>query len=196
MLTDDEKWNAVVQCDSTYDCVFWYGVKTTGIFCRPSCKSKVPLRHNVEFFNEIQHACESGLRPCKRCRPDLVEFNPVLDVTEKVKFILDTWYDDRLQLAARLKELGISRNHLISLFRKQYQATPVEYCNKLRIEKAAQLIKESDGTILSIALLCGFGSLSTFYQFFKKHIGLTPQEYRKINKKCEKSNDYKCQPKD
>ena len=196
MLTDDEKWNAVVQCDSTYVCVFWYGVKTTGIFCRPSCKSKVPLRHNVEFFNEIQHACESGLRPCKRCRPDLVEFNPVLDVTEKVKFILDTWYDDRLQLAARLKELGISRNHLISLFRKQYQATPVEYCNKLRIEKAAQLIKESDGTILSIALLCGFGSLSTFYQFFKKHIGLTPQEYRKINKKCEKSNDYKCQPKD
>ncbi|WP_312561889.1 Ada metal-binding domain-containing protein, partial [Anaerospora sp.] len=49
MPTEDEKWNAVVQCDSTYDRVFWYGVKTTGIFCRPSCKSKVPLRHNVAF---------------------------------------------------------------------------------------------------------------------------------------------------
>ncbi len=196
MLTEDEKWNAVVQCDSTYDRVFWYGVKTTGIFCRPSCKSKVPLRHNVAFFNDLQQAYDSGLRPCKRCRPDLVEFNPALDVTEKVKFILDTCYDDRLQLADRMKELRISRNHLISLFRKQYHATPVEYCNRLRIAKAAQLIKESDETILSIALLCGFGSLSTFYQFFKKHIGLTPQEYRKINKKCEESNDYKCQQKD
>lgn len=56
LLTDKEKWDAVVKCDSTYDGLFFYGVKTTGIFCRPSCKSKEPLRNNVEFFNGVEQA--------------------------------------------------------------------------------------------------------------------------------------------
>ncbi len=96
-----------------------------------------------------------------------------------MKRILDTCYDDRLMLAAKIKALGISRNHLIALFRTHYHVTPVEYSNQLRTAKAAQMLRETDTAILQIALQCGFGSVSTFYHFFKKHIGFTPQEYRR-----------------
>lgn len=192
-LTSDEKWNAVVQCDSSYDRLFFYGVKTTGIFCRPSCKSKEPRRNNVEFFDAIEQAYAYGLRPCKRCRPDLTDFNPSLDLTERAKYIFDTYYDDRYKLAAEIKGLGISHNYLIHLFRKQFNITPVEYTNRLRIEKAAQMIKDSDATILSIALMCGFGSLSTFYELFKKQIGFTPKEYRRQGMCVMVRNDNKCQ---
>lgn len=189
MLTEEEKWDAVVCCDSQYDRLFWYGVKTTGIFCRPSCKSKVPLKDNILFFDNIQQAYEYGLRPCKRCRPDLIEFNPGLEAAQNVKRILDTYYDDRLVLAAKIKALGISRNHLIALFRTHYHMTPVDYSNQLRTAKAAEILRETDAAILQIALQCGFGSVSTFYQFFKKHLGFTPQEYRKNNRNRKDSHD-------
>jgi AraC family transcriptional regulator of adaptative response / methylphosphotriester-DNA alkyltransferase methyltransferase len=178
-LTKDEKWNAVIDCDNSYDGVFFYGVKTTGIFCRPSCKSKEPRRNNVEFFDEIKEAYAYGLRPCKRCRPDLIEFRPMSDLIEKAKHVFDTWFADRHKLAAEIKELGISQNHLIHLFRQQFHMTPVEYINTLRVEKARQMLLSTDTNILNIALLCGFGSLSTFYEFFKKQVGLPPNEYRK-----------------
>ncbi|MBC8015434.1 MAG: methylphosphotriester-DNA--protein-cysteine methyltransferase family protein [Sporomusaceae bacterium] len=182
-LTNHEKWNAVVHCDSSYDGIFIYGVKTTGIFCRPSCKSKEPLKTNVEFFDEIEQAHAYGLRPCKRCRPDLIEFKPILDLIEKVKHIFDTYYDDPDELSNKSKELGASQNYLSRLFRQQLNMTPVEYINKLRVGKAMQMLSNTDTTILDIALLCGFGSLSNFYEFFKKHVGLTPKEYRKTNNK-------------
>jgi AraC family transcriptional regulator of adaptative response / methylphosphotriester-DNA alkyltransferase methyltransferase len=159
--------------------VFFYGVKTTGVFCRPSCKSKAPLKTNVEFFDNIDQAYAYGLRPCKRCRPDLLEFRPVLDLLEKAKQIIDTYFTDRRKLTVEIKELGVSQNHFIQLFRKQFAMTPVEYANKLRVEKAMQLLAGTDTTILNIALLSGFGSLSTFYDFFKKQVGLTPKQYRR-----------------
>ena len=179
VLTKDEKWKAVVHCDNSYDGAFFYGVKTTGIFCRPSCKSKEPRRNNVEFFDEIKEAYDYGLRPCKRCRPDLIEFRPMLDLIEKAKHIFDTYFADRFKLAAEFKELGISQNHFIHLFRQQFHMTPVEYINRLRVEKAMQMLSNTDINILNIAILCGFGSLSTFYEFFKKQTRQTPKEYRK-----------------
>jgi AraC family transcriptional regulator of adaptative response / methylphosphotriester-DNA alkyltransferase methyltransferase len=178
-FTKDEKWNAVVRCDDSYDGLFFYGVKTTGIVCRPSCKSKEPLRSNVAFFDDIKEAYAWGFRSCKRCRPDLATFRPMLDLIEKAKHIFDTYFADRHSLTAEIKMLGISQNHLIYLFRQQFQMTPVEYINTLRVEKARQMLLSTDGSILNIALVCGFGSLSTFYEFFKKQVGMPPNEYRK-----------------
>jgi len=178
-LTNNDKWEAVVQCDSSYDGMFFYGVKTTGVFCRPSCKSKEPLRNNVEFFDNIEQAYFNGLRPCKRCRPDLIEFKPMLDLIERAKCIFDTYFDDRHKLRAEIKALGISQNHLIRLFRQEFHKTPLEYTNNMRVEKAMKMISTMDTNIADIALQCGFGSLSTFYVLFKKQVGLVPKEYRK-----------------
>lgn len=178
-LTDNEKWLAVVKCDNSYDGRFFYGVKTTGIFCRPSCKSKEPLRDNVEFFDGIEQAYAYGLRPCKRCRPDLIEYKPMQELTQKAKYIFDTCFDDPKKLSLELKNLGVSQNRLIKLFRQDFDMTPVEYINKLRVSKAKKLLKDSNEKILNTALLCGFGSLSSFYHVFKKQVGVTPGEYKK-----------------
>ena len=174
-----EKWDAVVNCDDKYDGKFFYGVKTTGIFCRPSCKSKEPLRENVKFFDKIDQAYADGLRPCKRCRPDLIEYKPMKELAEEAKKVFDTCFDDPMKLKLNIKKLAISQNRLINLFQKQFNSTPLEYINKLRVGKAAELIEHSDNSILNIAMLSGFGSLSSFYNVFKKYIGIAPGEYKK-----------------
>ncbi len=184
VLTKEQKWDALVKCDKSYDGKFLYGVKTTGIFCRPSCKSKVPLRKNVEFFNNLEEAYAYGLRPCKRCRPDLFEYKPMLEVIKKAKNTYDTYYDDSYRLSLEVKQLNISQNHLIRLFHNEYGMTPTEYINKLRVDKAIELITDMDMNILNIATSCGFGSLSNFYACFKKQVGLTPNTLRR------RQNDY------
>ncbi len=178
-LTDNEKWKAVIECDSEYDGQFFYGIKTTGIVCKPSCKSKKPKKDNVVFFDKIEDAYDYGLRSCKRCRPEIAGFKPMEDIIIKAKRIYDNYYFDRDKLAIKIGELGISQNHFIHLFRQQYNMTPVEYLNTLRIEKAKELLVGNKENILSIALKCGFGSLSTFYETFKKQVGTTPNKYRK-----------------
>ncbi len=175
-----EKWNAVIGNDSAYDGVFYYGVKTTGIFCRPSCKSKEPKPTNVSFFDNIDQAYEYGLRPCKRCRPDLIQFNPMDEIMEQAKKIMDTYFTYPETLSEKLKELGVSQNYFISLFRNKYSVTPVEYIKSLRIKRATELLSSSELTILDIAINCGFGGLTTFYEAFKKQFEMTPKEYRKL----------------
>lgn len=179
VLKVEEKWRAVIECNNNYDGIFFYGVKTTGIFCRPSCNSREPKRENVEFFNSIEEAYAFGLRPCKRCRPDLVRFNPIEDLTKKVKEVFDKYYCNREKLDEELKALSISQNYLIELFKKQYETTPIKYLNHLRIKKALELLCSTDLNITDIALSSGFESLSPFYDSFKREVGMTPKEYRK-----------------
>ena len=68
-LTDDEMWEATINCDSNLDGRFFYAVKTVGVYCCPSCKSRAPLRKNVLYFETGEQAQRAGFRPCKRCRP-------------------------------------------------------------------------------------------------------------------------------
>jgi AraC family transcriptional regulator of adaptative response / methylphosphotriester-DNA alkyltransferase methyltransferase len=88
-MTGDQKWQAVLENDEHYDGLFFYGVKSTKIFCRPSCKSKPPLKKNIVYFETEKQAEQAGYRPCKRCRPDLLEYRPIKEIAEKVKLLLD-----------------------------------------------------------------------------------------------------------
>jgi len=178
MLTEEEKWKAALECDASYDGRFYYGVKTTGIFCRPSCKSKSPKRENVEFFDTAEQARESGLRPCKRCRPDLLEFYPQRENAEKIKEVYDLYFSDHDRLKEELSKLGLSRNRILQLFQNQYEKTPAEYLNALRVASAKKLLADTSDNILPIALQSGFESLSAFYTQFRRVTGLSPNEYR------------------
>lgn len=177
-LTEEEKWKAALECDASYDGRFYYGVKTTGIFCRPSCKSKSPKRENVEFFDTAEQARESGLRPCKRCRPDLLEFYPQRDNAEKIKDVYDLYFSDHDRLREELSKLGLSRNRILQLFQNQYEKTPAEYLNGLRVANAKKLLANTSDNILPIALQSGFESLSAFYTHFRRITGVSPKEYR------------------
>ncbi|MET3196601.1 Ada metal-binding domain-containing protein [Gottfriedia sp. OAE603] len=73
--SDQDMWDAIIQCNEKYDGLFIYAVKSTGICCKPSCKSRAPLRENISFYATTTLAIEDGFRPCKRCRPDLNHSN-------------------------------------------------------------------------------------------------------------------------
>lgn len=179
MLSEQEKWAAVLHCDPAYDGKFFYGVKTTGIFCRPSCKSKTPRLENIEFFSNPDDACACGLRPCKRCRPDLLEYQPTTELVFKAKEVFESYFDDRDKLDSEIKKLAVSQNHMIRLFHQHFETTPAEYVTDLRINKAATYLATTHQNVLNIAFLAGFGSLSSFHVCFRKKFGMTPGEYRR-----------------
>ena len=179
LLTEFEKWEALTNCHSEQDGAFFYGVKTTGVFCRPSCRSREPKRENVVFFESAQDAQISGFRPCKRCRPDLIKYDPADDIAKKAREILDNHYCDSERLQKEIKGLGISRNHLVELFRRKYGVTPAKYISSYKVAKASDLLSNQGISIINIALQCGFKSLSVFYELFRKEKGMTPQEFRK-----------------
>lgn len=144
IISDSEKWKAVISCDRSYDGMFFYGVKTTGIFCRPSCKSKTPVHENVFFFNKVSSAIEAGFRPCKRCCPDKIVFEPNLELLKKTKAMLEADYNKQLNLRQISKELGVSTNHLIKIFKQHNRLTPSQYIVKVRIDKASELLNQTD----------------------------------------------------
>ncbi|MDF2571462.1 MAG: AraC family transcriptional regulator [Sporomusa sp.] len=176
---DDDKWQAVISCDESSDGLFFYGVKTTGVFCRPSCRSRTPLRENVVFFNASDQAVMAGFRPCKKCRPDMVVFEPDLELVRKAIEIFDQNYNQQLYVNVISQQLGVSAAHLAKLCKQHIGLTPAQYVLKLRVEKAVKLIEQTNNTIIEIAHMTGFRSLSNFYKFFKEQVGHTPNKYRR-----------------
>lgn len=75
-MTEREKLHSVLECDGAYDGRFFYAVRSTGVYCRPSCKSRPPKPENVEYFDSAAEAESAGYRPCKRCRPDVPDYDP------------------------------------------------------------------------------------------------------------------------
>lgn len=177
-MSDNEKWQAVESSDKSYEGLFFYGVKTTGIFCRPQCRAKIPNRSNVVFFDNAVDAIEAGFRPCKKCCPDKVVFEPDLELVKKAKDIFDANYDQTMELDSISKQLGVSTNHLRRLFKLHNDLSPTQYITQLRVNRAAELLRQKDINILEIATMTGFKSLSNFYKCFKEKLGFTPREYR------------------
>ncbi|MPM97368.1 Bifunctional transcriptional activator/DNA repair enzyme Ada [bioreactor metagenome] len=165
------------------DGLFYYAVKSTGIFCRPSCKSKTPVRENVVFFDCCEDARVAGFRPCKRCRPDLATYQPIADVARQTKSILAQYYAQRQQLAAEMQKLGVSKRRIGQIFKAHYGVSLSAYVNNLKLQAAMQQLQESALPVIDIAYSIGFESLSAFFAFFRKNTGMTPNEFRKYKGK-------------
>lgn len=171
-MTEQEKWTAVIENDTAFDGRFFYGVRTTKIFCRPSCPSKVPRRENVVFFDTAEQASAAGFRPCKRCRPDLIGYAPVQDAAEQVRALLDAGQD-------AFSGLGVTRRRASEIFRWHYGVSPRDYRQRVRLEQARALLTRTQMPIVDVADAVGFESLSAFYRFFRAQTGLPPAAYRK-----------------
>ncbi|MDR0402120.1 MAG: helix-turn-helix domain-containing protein [Treponema sp.] len=188
-MTEEQKWQAVLKHDDRYDGLFFVGVKSTKIFCRPSCKSKRPLRKNVLFFENGKQAEQAGYRPCKRCRPDLLEYQPIKEIAEKIKFLFDTHFTQQKELAKKIGQVGLNYHRIVNIFKKYYGLTPKKYYDNLRLEEAKKKLTTTNDAIIDIAHGAGFQSLSVFYAFFRKNINSSPSKYRKEKKYGIYSND-------
>ena len=184
----DAQWAAVVRCDADADGRFWYAVRSTGIYCRPSCRSKQPLREGISLFDSIEDAGRAGYRPCKRCRPDLAEYEPVRALAEEAKRLCETLWADDEALRSALSALPVTQRHLLRIFKDTYGCTPAGHIANLRVEQAKAWLISSESrdggeprtfrTVTDIAHLCGFGSLSSFYAHFRKRTGMSPVDWR------------------
>ena len=180
-MKQNEMWDAVKNNDENYDGFFYYAVKTTGIYCRPSCKSKIPNRGNIVYFANSRDAKQEGYRSCKRCRSDLLDYKPMKDIAEKVKKLIEETYLLEKELRNQTRYIGVTSHRINEVFMDQYGMTIAEFTKSLRLEEAENRLVNSDEAIIDIAYSVGFGSLSGFYSFFKESTGVTPARYRKIN---------------
>jgi len=183
-MQPDTMWDAVIACRAEYDGIFFYGVKTTGIFCRPSCKSKTPRRENVDFFGSAREAMERGFRPCKRCRPDLLEatHDPNERTVREIRELLEREYHGSWTLDRLARHAGISAFHLQRVFKKYTGLSPKQYLNRIRVEEAKRLLADSGRKITDICYTVGFSRPDPFYQAFRRFTGLSPRAYRNLHR--------------
>lgn len=178
-ISKKNMWKAVVSCDEAFDGQFFYAVKTTGIFCRPSCKSKTPKYENINFFPNVETAQEFGYRACKRCRPDLdSDTKPIELIIEETITFLKDHSEDYLSLNKIALEIGISPFHLARNFKKSTGCTPRSYLESIRIENAKNLLLATQLSSIDIGFKVGFQSTSSFYTAFKRITKLSPNEFK------------------
>ncbi|WP_408011168.1 bifunctional transcriptional activator/DNA repair enzyme AdaA [Pseudalkalibacillus sp. A8] len=184
-LTTEKMLEATIECDANYDGTFFYAVKTTGIFCRPSCKSKAPKFENIVFFENANDALSSGFRPCKRCRPNVPskDYDPQKEIVENLLDIIYQNYDQKIQLKNLAKKVGVSPFYLNRMFRNKTGLTPHMHLEKIRIYKSMILLSTTSLKSTEIAYKVGYETLSSFYKAFKKVTNSSPKEYRSNNRK-------------
>ena len=181
-LTDKELKKIIARRDPRYDGRFYFGVKTTKIYCRPVCPVK-PKPENILIFRSHSEAEQNGYRPCKRCKPDMFPGQKSLDekyliVGRALDLIETTQVVDMDGLA---NSLNITSRHLRRLFCDYLGASPIDVLNTKRLHLAKKFLLETDKTITEIAFSVGFNSLRRFNEAFKKLYQATPSSIRKMN---------------
>jgi AraC family transcriptional regulator of adaptative response / methylphosphotriester-DNA alkyltransferase methyltransferase len=178
----EEKWQAIINNDAAYNDKFFYAVKTTGIFCRPSCKSRPPKMENVLIFQNAEQALSANFRPCKRCKPTgerLPDHEWVAQITEYI----DQNYREKLTLEILADISHGSPYHLHRTFKRVKGVTPVEYIQQTRINKAKELLIQTENTIADISISIGIPNTAYFITLYKKKTGFTPEQYRQLEVK-------------
>ena len=178
----EARYAAVASRDRRFDGRFFTGVLTTGIFCRPSCPARTPLRRNVRFFRTAAAAQDAGLRACRRCRPELApdapDADPAADVATRALQMIEAGMaeDGVPALAARLH---VSPRHLQRILTEAYGAGPARLVIMRRVRLARMLVDQTDLPLTRVAFAAGFGSVRQFNAAFRQTFHASPSDVRR-----------------
>lgn len=174
---EDERWQAVVRRDASADGAFFYSVKTTGVYCRPSCAARLAKRENVRFHATTQEAERAGFRACKRCRPqqDSLRQQHGAVVSRACRLIENS--SANLGLESLATALGFSPSHLHRVFKSLTGVTPKAYAAAVRSERVRDGLVDG-GTVTAAAYNAGFNSSGRFYASTAQVLGMSPSTFR------------------
>ena len=174
LMSDDDRWAAVLRRDRALDGRFVTGVLTTGIYCRPSCAARHPKRENVRFFADGAEAAATGLRACLRCKPDEAarDAEAVAAAVRMIEASESPPTLDRLAEAA-----GYSPFHFHRLFKRATGVTPADYARARRAGRMAESLA-SEARVTDAIYDAGYSGPSRFYADAKQRLGMTPSAWR------------------
>jgi len=174
---DDARWAAVIGRDHTEDGAFYYSVRTTGVYCRPSCGARVPRRENVDFHATRAAAEAAGFRPCKRCRPD----EPSRAEREAALVAAACRTIESAETPPNLGELaeaaGLSPHHFHRVFKKVAGVTPKAYADAHRANRFRAALAEG-GSVTGAIYDAGFNSSGRFYAQSDRLLGMAPTRFQ------------------
>jgi AraC family transcriptional regulator of adaptative response/methylated-DNA-[protein]-cysteine methyltransferase len=174
---DDERWEAVKRRDRAANGAFYFSVRTTGVYCRPSCAARLPRRENVRFHATSADAERAGFRPCKRCRPNEVGLaDRQASVVAKACRLIEE-AEEMPSLDALAEAAGMSRFHFHRIFKAHTGVTPKAYADAHRARRMRHELTRA-GTVTEAIYGAGFNSSGRFYAAAPDRLGMTPTEFR------------------
>jgi AraC family transcriptional regulator, regulatory protein of adaptative response / methylated-DNA-[protein]-cysteine methyltransferase len=183
MNEDFEKnWQIILDRNQAYDERFVYGVRSTGIYCRPSCPSRRPHREQVVFFHSSAEAEQAGFRACKRCHPGSGPAPDAhLSLMQAVCRYLDENQDEKASLQKLSEQFHLSPYHLQRTFKRAIGITPHQYWVSTRSKKIKAELKEQK-SVTTAMYQAGYNSSSSLYKDVNGHFGMTPTSYQQGGK--------------
>jgi AraC family transcriptional regulator of adaptative response/methylated-DNA-[protein]-cysteine methyltransferase len=175
--TDEERWAAVTRRDRSADGAFYFSVRTTGVYCRPSCAARRARRENVRFHATAREAEAAGFRACRRCRPDRpAPAAPHSAAVARACRVIET-AEEHPTLEALARSAGMSRFHFHRVFKATTGITPRAYAAAHRAQRARKELTRSH-TVTEAIYGAGFNSSGRFYATATEELGMTPTNFR------------------
>ncbi len=184
-LDGERCWQAVREGDARFDGAFVIAVRTTGIYCRPTCPARTPKRENVRFLASPDEAERAGFRACKRCRPNEDSQNAAqADLVRNVCRYIDSHLGESPTLAELGAALRMSPSHLQRTFKRLMGISPGQYLRTRRLSFMKAQLKNGE-SVTSAMYEAGFGSSSRLYESAQSELGMTPSTYGKHGRGME-----------
>jgi AraC family transcriptional regulator of adaptative response/methylated-DNA-[protein]-cysteine methyltransferase len=178
MLNGDRCWEAIRARDASQDGRFFFGVLTTGVYCRPSCPARPPRRENARFYETAGQAGKDGLSACLRCRPlAAVGADPNADRVHELCRYMDAHVEEPSGLKDLARRVGLSPYHVQRSFKAIAGVTPRQYMEALRLRKLKTSLRDSKD-VTEAVYEAGYGSSSCVYERADTRLGMTPNQYR------------------
>src|SRR5436305_843620 len=175
---DDPRWATLVARERPTDVSFYYSVRTTGVYCRPSCTSRLPNPKNVRFHQTAADAERAGFRPCKRCRPDRLRREPLHAATVANICRVIEVEEGMPSLSALAARAGLSLYHFHRVFKSVTGVTPRAYAAAQRARRVRDELKRGSRTVTEAVYNAGFNSSGRFYATSDELLGMTATAYR------------------